>query len=376
MSIFKRTTKNKRTGKKSGNYWFHFWFNSRHIQRSTRQSNKNIARQMEAKCRTDLAKGEFGIREPKRVPNFSDAMRDFLAWSRTEHASHPRTHQRYVTSSIALLRYFKNQPLDAITAEDVENYKAERALTRSQKTRRRLRPATTNRELACAKAVFNFAIKSGLPLQNPFSKIKFLDEQNEQTRVLTYTEQQKYLAEASQPLQDVAVLMLETGMRPEEVYRIERENIHLGEGYLFNPIGKTKAAKRKITLTTTAADVLRARLTSAKGRYLFPHEKDADKPMLKVNNAHSGAVRRSNLRYFRLYDLRHTWATRAAMSGIDLVTLAAMLGHSRIQMVLRYAHPTEQHQAQAMRKLEEFNAAKQMAEFEATQRRSLQISLQ
>jgi integrase len=87
-------------------------------------------------------------------------------------------------------------------------------------------------------------------------------------------------------------------------------------------------------------------------------------PQLKVNNAHSGALKRSKVARFRLYDLRHTWATRAAMSGIDLVTLAAMLGHSRIQMVLRYAHPTEQHQAQAMKRLEEFNTAKQIAEFE------------
>ena len=36
------------------------------------------------------------------------------------------------------------------------------------------------------------------------------------------------------------------------------------------------------------------------------------------------------------------------MAGVDLVTLAAMLGHSRIQMVLRYAHPTEEHQFAAM----------------------------
>jgi len=63
------------------------------------------------------------------------------------------------------------------------------------------------------------------------------------------------------------------------------------------------------------------------------------------------------------------------MSGIDLATLAAMLGHSQIQMVLRYAHPTEQYQALAMRRLEEFNPA-WMAEFEVTQERSLQISLQ
>src|SRR5262249_34930274 len=106
----------------------------------------------------------------------------------------------------------------------------ERAAAKNRRTRLPLRPATTNRELACAKAVFNFAIKNGLPLQNPFSRIGFLDEQNEQTRVLTYGEQQKYLAEASQPLRDIAVLMLETGMRPEEVYRIERERVHLGEG--------------------------------------------------------------------------------------------------------------------------------------------------
>ena len=47
-------------------------------------------------------------------------------------------------------------------------------------------------------------------------------------------------------------------------------------------------------------------------------------------------------------------------SGIDLVTLAALLGHSKIQMVLRYAHPTQEHQARAVERLEQFNAARQM----------------
>jgi integrase len=59
-----------------------------------------------------------------------------------------------------------------------------------------------------------------------------------------------------------------------------------------------------------------------------------------------------------LYDLRHTWATRAAMAGVDLVTLAAMLGHGRVQTVMRYAHPTEEHQFNAMKKLEAYRTAK------------------
>jgi hypothetical protein len=49
------------------------------------------------------------------------------------------------------------------------------------------------------------------------------------------------------------------------------------------------------------------------------------------------------------------------MSGIDLVTLAAMLGHSRIQMVLRYAHPTQEHQHGAMERLERFVSEQRIA---------------
>jgi integrase len=79
--------------------------------------------------------------------------------------------------------------------------------------------------------------------------------------------------------------------------------------------------------------------------------------MIKVNNAQSGALKRSNIDRCRLYDFRHTYASRMAMAGVDLVTLAALLGHSRIQMVMRYAHPTEEHQFAAAKKLETFLAA-------------------
>lgn len=43
-----------------------------------------------------------------------------------------------------------------------------------------------------------------------------------------------------------------------------------------------------------------------------------------------------------------------AQAGVDLVTLAAMLGHSKINMVLRYAHPTEEHQFAAMEKMQRY----------------------
>ena len=42
------------------------------------------------------------------------------------------------------------------------------------------------------------------------------------------------------------------------------------------------------------------------------------------------------------------------MAGVDLVTLAALLGHSRVQMVMRYAHPVEEHKIDAIQKLQQF----------------------
>ena len=45
-------------------------------------------------------------------------------------------------------------------------------------------------------------------------------------------------------------------------------------------------------------------------------------------------------------------------------TLAALLGHSKLNMVLRYAHPQERHQADAVKHLEAVNSAKWIADVE------------
>ena len=81
------------------------------------------------------------------------------------------------------------------------------------------------------------------------------------------------LLAASQPLRDNATMMLEAGMRPDEVCRIRVENVHLDQGYLFNPSGKTKAARRKVPLTEKACAVLARRLEKVKGDFVFPVER-------------------------------------------------------------------------------------------------------
>lgn len=357
--------------KRGGIYWFELRYEGRHIRRSTRVKNARVAGEIASAFHTALAKGDVGITERKAAPTFTVALKVFLNWSTLEHADHPSTAWRYKTSSVALKRFFRDTPLNKITSEEVERFKAVRqaenttvrARDKRVPTTNKVRPATVNRELACLKACFNHAMKGNYELRNPVTRVKMLAEQNEQDRVVSYAEQVSYLAVATPMLRDVATLILETGMRPDEVYTLARSNVNLAQRYLNVPNGKTKAARRRIGLTSAAHEVLRARLgASVDSVYLFPCEIDPTRPVPKVNNAHDRAIRDSKVYPFRLYDLRHTWATRATEAGIDPVTLASMLGHSRIQMVMRYAHPTQAHQSSAMAKLEAHTLAQQEME--------------
>jgi len=228
MSIFKR----------GSTYWYHFMFNGEHFQRSTKQGNPRVARQIEAAFRTALAKGEVGITEKKKIPTFRVAMADFLAWSQNEHRARPRTYRRCCDSSVALLKFFGDTPLDKIGQADVERFKTKRSNEcrtiglgggKRKLTSKPLRSATVNRELSCLSGVFNHAIKGNEQLRNPVgrNRVRLLKEDNLQKRTLSHDEQAKYLAAATPKLRDIATVMFETGMLPDEVYRAHSDNLHL-----------------------------------------------------------------------------------------------------------------------------------------------------
>jgi len=271
-----------------------------------------------------------------------------------------------VTSTKPLLRFFAGKELKGINAGDVETYKSRRAATISPRTGRQLYPATVNRELDALRQIFNLAVKHKLVCENPVKQVRFLREDNEQMRVVSYEEEARYLAAAILRLREIATLMLNTGVRPDEAYRLRREDVHLYEGYLHIPFGKTKAARRDVPLNTEARKLLAGRLDKFGTQvYVFPSKRDRKRPMGNISNTHRRTVKRIGLD-FRLYDLRHTFATRAVQSGMDLPTLAGILGHKKINMVLRYAHPTPEHKRNAITNLEKYVSENRLRSHEAT----------
>ena len=128
--------------------------------------------------------------------------------------------------------------------------------------------------------------------------------------------------------------------------------MHLDEGFVFIPDGKTKTARRNVPLTDKAAAVIGRRW---KQGYLFPHRLDASEPMVYAHG-HTRVCRRLGFR-FPLYDFRHTFGSRMAMAGVDLMTLRELVGHSSITTTQRYCHPTPEHKRDAVEKLRKFNEA-------------------
>jgi integrase len=278
------------------------------------------------------------------------------------------TGRRYNVASKALIAFFGKVIVSSIDTADVERFRAwrkkqdkkapVRSLARNPKARlnKAIRPATVNRELTLLSGLFRSLLRTGKVTANPVTGVTFLRECNDQTRVVTGQEFWAYLMATSQPLRDVAVLMFHTVVRPSEIFNLRKEDLDFETGKIRIATGKTDAARRRLTMSDDARGILQARFYNAKGELLFPGGKKGDKdtPIIKLTNAHHAAIERAKIKTFRLYDLRHTFATHLTQSGVDLMTVKAILGHSRLEMVQRYSHPTEQHQADAIQRLENF----------------------
>ena len=75
----------------------------------------------------------------------------------------------------------------------------------------------------------------------------------------------------------------------------------------------------------------------AESSHVFTYREN---PLKKIRNAFLLACNRAGIKNLRFHDLRHTFATRLVLAGVDLATVSKLLGHSSITMTMRYSHPT------------------------------------
>lgn len=171
--------------------------------------------------------------------------------------------------------------------------------------------------------------------------------------VLTPAEERIYFQRAAKmpDLHDVGRVMLNQGMRPEEVIRLAKADVDFERGELHVRRGKSTAAKRTLDMTSETKLVLGRRM-AGNSPWLFPSKRTKNQHIGRLNSAHDRLVAKAAedgvVIDWVLYDFRHSFATAAAQGNMDLATLAAILGHGSLRSIQKYVHPIAEHKKSAM----------------------------
>lgn len=214
--------------------------------------------------------------------------------------------------------------------------------------------ATVNRYCALLRSLFYRAIDWEIYRgQNPLRKVKFFREKPE-VRALTDDETKRIIeaarAVAAEPqsavqkiIPDIIELALMTGLRKSEIlglrWRDVRDDVLEIRG---------KGDKRRLVPLNGRAQAIVAAQPRA-GEFVFDicnrHQPDLMRRTIRQVSKRSGVP-------FHLHLARHTFATRLLAAGIDIVTIAEMLGHSSTMTALLYSHSTPDRKKRAVAALE------------------------
>ena len=137
-----------------------------------------------------------------------------------------------------------------------------------------------------------------------------------------------------------------------------RRTIHTQKGgRLVAGETKTGTGKRTIILPPSTAELLRKRQKSALTEWIFPDPLRPEQPTRPsaAYNRMKTLLKKADLPDLRFHDLRHTFATHALTSGVDVKTLSGILGHTRSAFTLdTYTHTTGDMQKRAAEIVETF----------------------
>jgi integrase len=332
------------------------------------KSNVTAARFIEAEHRRALLEGRQTYRRIL-IRQFDDAAKEFLDWAQGEYRAHPSSHRRIAVSFTSARLFFDREPVSMIDESRVEAYKSHRIREHG------VRDVTLRHDLHALSTFFRYAIKQGWTRENPIRKVNIpSDADAVRIHVIAPDEEREYFRRAAKhaDLFDLARLMLNQGARPDELIGLLKADVDLGRGQIKIRRGKSAAARRTLALTSESHAILANRV-SGSSPWVFPSRRQPSQHIGRLNGAHDrlceNALEAGVVLAFVLYDFRHTFATRMAQAGIDLATLAAILGHSSIRLVGRYVHPTDEHQRTAMARYDEVLKAagtKQVASSEAS----------
>ncbi|MBZ5562333.1 MAG: tyrosine-type recombinase/integrase [Acidobacteriia bacterium] len=349
-----------------GNWlWTNFYFEKKHIQENTqvrvgkrpkaKQQNYKRAVAYEERRKNELRDPSLVKVKRERPPTLQSFKERFIKSVETRLADKPLTIEFYKSKLQNLLRF---TPLAETRLDQIDEGMIESYVQHRQKV---VRVASVNRELATLRKALRLA--QDWKLIDRVPRIRLLRGERVREFVLSDAQEQLYLDAAPQPLHDVALLGLDTGMRPGEELALKWGEVHFEPargarlGYIHVKDGKTRNAKRNLSLTPRVRSMLESAEVRKTSVWVFTNETGAG-PLsrFRLRDQHDAVRQALNLpQEFVVYCLRHTFGTRLGESGADAFTIMKIMGHSSVTVSQRYVHPTPETLERAFERLEERN---------------------
>lgn len=256
---------------------------------------------------------------------------------------------------------------------------------RTQRINKGKKHDTVNRDIATFKAALSKAVLWGYIEKNPIANLSLLKVDNspkvrylnkdEESRLRTALDlRQENMRRArisanqwrtergyelfptltddlTDHIKPMVLLSLNTGIRQGELFNLKWQEIDFDQRILSVSGEYAKSSRtRHIPLNDEAYNALLEWRKMTSSKHLVFESKEGS----QFNNVRKSWLRLlklAGIENFRWHDMRHHFASRLVMCGVDLNTVRELLGHSDLKMTLRYAHLAPEHKAQAVAKL-------------------------
>ena len=337
---------------RDGQWWIRWACSLGHDHRKPSGPEKTVATEEHKAKRAAVREARKAGREccPKLVRRdrpllFEDVVADYMEHSRRTKRSHNNDR---IKAERFLALFGGRMAIDVMTKE-VEDFRAQ-LLAEGRKV------ATVNQHLKFLKAAYNCAIRLGRLTYNPVTPIRLQRENNARNRCLSPDEEARLLDALPSRLRALVVVAMHTGMRQGELRRLQWAEVDFETGSIR--VGLDKAGDgRWVAINSVTREALLAAKREQKvlGPYVFSSPEG--KFLHNFERYWRPAVTVAKIPDFRFHDLRHTFASRLAMKGVDLYTVQRAGGWKTTTMVQRYAHLSPDHMRAAVEKLAQGGSA-------------------
>jgi integrase len=273
-----------------------------------------------------------------------------------------KTHDANMRASKHLKSAFQSHKLADLNADEIELYLRRRLRDRVRfKTgagfieRQELKPATVHQELRVLRRMLNVAVRKKLLPSNPCAGVEFPVTVKGLFRphYVTWSEQQKIEIHAQEYLRNIVRIITETGLRVyKELMPMKKQHLDLENAVVWIPDSKTPNGVAEVPLTPIAVEAFRDQLRlSPCSPYLFPSDENPSGHQKTLKTVWHATLRRAGIPYFRIYDLRSTYATRLSAGGVADEWVTQLLRQGDAKVFKKYSQMKLQMKREALFKL-------------------------